>query len=641
MIDSLSPCPECKDSGLPWLGQIPAHWELRRNGRLFRQRNETGFPELPILEVSLNTGVRVRDFENATRKQVMSDREKYKRARQGDVAYNMMRMWQGAVGVAPVDGLISPAYIAAQPLPQTDARYYEYLFRIDDYKNEINKFSRGIVSDRNRLYWEDFKQIPSPFPPPEEQAAIVRFLDHADWRIRRYIRAKRQLIAMLNEQTKAIIHRAVTRGLDPNVRLKPSGVEWLGEVPEHWKLSRVKSEFACLNNRRIPLSGPERGAMKLKLYDYYGASGVSHPSVLSVAGIFEFEDRTMIEITRGDILQAETQALVNTVNCVGVMGRGIALQFKKEFPNNFTAYRAACDREELEPGKMLVVNLHQLQWPQYVINFPTKRHWKGKSCIEDIKSGLAALIEELRTRKIESVAIPPLGCGLGGLDWEVVRPMIERAFEELPDVRVVLYEPAGAPAAEKMVKTKKAPNMTVGRASLLGLMRRYLAAVMDPYVSLLEIHKLMYFMQESGEPLRLAYAKGPYGPYAANLRHVLSLIEGHFITGYGDAEDDPTRQIEMSMDASARAERFLADHEETRRRFDCVGKLIQGFETPYAMELLSTVHWVGKQEGAATAEAAVEKVHDWSDRKKLFPEEHIRLAWKVLQSEGWLATNQK
>lgn len=240
MIDDLKPYDSHKDSRLPWLGQLPSHWEIRRNGRLFRQRNETGFPDLPILEVSLKTGVRIRDFENSTRKQVMSDRDKYKRARQGDIAYNMMRMWQGAVGVAPVDGLISPAYVVAQPLPDTLPRYYEYLFRIDDYKNEVNKFSRGIVSDRNRLYWEDFKQMPSPFPPPEEQDAIVRFLDHVDRRIRRYIRSKRRLIALLNEQKQAIIHRAVTRGLDPNVRLKPSGIESFGNVPNDWEVVPFK-----------------------------------------------------------------------------------------------------------------------------------------------------------------------------------------------------------------------------------------------------------------------------------------------------------------------------------------------------------------------------------------------------------------
>ncbi len=239
MINNLKPYDEYKDSKLPWLGGIPARWMIRRNGRLFAQRNETGFSNLPILEVSLKTGVRVRDFDNSTRKQVMADREKYKRARQGDIAYNMMRMWQGAVGVAPVDGLISPAYVVARPLPEIGSRYYEYLFRTGAYMNEVNRFSRGIVSDRNRLYWEDFKQMPSPFPPPEEQAAIVRFLDHADRRIRRYIRAKRKLIALLNEQKQAIIHRAVTRGLDPNICLKPSGVAWLGDVPEHWEVTTL------------------------------------------------------------------------------------------------------------------------------------------------------------------------------------------------------------------------------------------------------------------------------------------------------------------------------------------------------------------------------------------------------------------
>jgi type I restriction enzyme S subunit len=211
---------------------------MRRNGRLFAQRNQTGFARLPILEVSLKTGVRVRDFDSATRKQVLSDKDKYKRACCGDVAYNMMRLWQGAVGVAPVDGLVSPAYVVARPLAETNARYFEYVFRTDSYKSEINKFSRGIVSDRNRLYWEDFKQMPSPVPPLEVQAAIVRFLDHADRRIRRYIRGKQKLIAVLNEQKQAIIHSAVTRGLDPKVRLKPSGIEWLGHVPEHWEVAR-------------------------------------------------------------------------------------------------------------------------------------------------------------------------------------------------------------------------------------------------------------------------------------------------------------------------------------------------------------------------------------------------------------------
>lgn len=240
MIEGLKPYSKRKASGALWLPEIPASWEMRRNGRLFVERNETNAGELPILEVSLRTGVRVRNFETGARKQVMADREKYKRARQGDIAYNMMRMWQGAVGVVPTDGLVSPAYVVARPLRDVLPAYFEYVFRTDAYKRQVNDYSRGIVADRNRLYWDSFKQIPTPFPPPDEQAAIVKFLGHADQKINRYMRAKRKLIALLNEQKQAIIHRAVTRGLDPHVKLRSSGVQWLGDVPLHWKLKRFK-----------------------------------------------------------------------------------------------------------------------------------------------------------------------------------------------------------------------------------------------------------------------------------------------------------------------------------------------------------------------------------------------------------------
>lgn len=248
MIADLAPYRAMRDSHVPWLGKIPVHWEIARNGRLFAQRNETGFPELPILEVSLKTGVRVRDFEGSNRKQVMTDKDKYKRARAGDIAYNMMRMWQGAVGVAPVDGLVSPAYVVARPVEGTTSEYFERLFRLPAYMAEVNRYSRGIVSDRNRLYWEDFKQIVSPFPPPSEQGAIVRFLNSMDRRIRCYIRAKQKLITLLEEQKQAIIHHFVTRGLDPDVRLKATGVEWLGHVPEHWRVLQIRRLISFLTS---------------------------------------------------------------------------------------------------------------------------------------------------------------------------------------------------------------------------------------------------------------------------------------------------------------------------------------------------------------------------------------------------------
>lgn len=177
MISGLKPYPEYKDSGLPWLGRVPSAWQVVRNRSLFSQRNQTGYGELQILEVSLKTGVRVRDFESSKRKQVMSDMAKYKRAVKNDVAYNMMRMWQGAVGVAPVDGLVSPAYVVAKPYPDVEPQFFVELFRTSDYMSEIDNCSRGIVMDRNRLYWYQFKQIQSPCPPPAEQSAIVRFLN--------------------------------------------------------------------------------------------------------------------------------------------------------------------------------------------------------------------------------------------------------------------------------------------------------------------------------------------------------------------------------------------------------------------------------------------------------------------------------
>ncbi|MCY7324490.1 MAG: macro domain-containing protein [Phormidesmis sp. CAN_BIN36] len=346
----------------------------------------------------------------------------------------------------------------------------------------------------------------------------------------------------------------------------------------------------------------------------------------------------MIELTQGDILTANTEALVNTVNCVGVMGRGIALQFKKAYPENFKAYKAACDAEIMRPGKVLFFDLNHLYNPRFIINFPTKRHWRGNSRIEDIQAGLDDLINIVQHQKIQSIAIPPLGCGLGGLNWAEVRPLISQAFSALPEVKVLLFEPVGAPAAADMVTTAKAPEMTPGRAALIGLMRRYLAAVMDPTITLLEVHKLMYFMQESGEPLKLQYEKAAYGPYAKNLRHVLNVIEGHFISGYGDAEDRPDIPLELKSHAAEQAELFLSEREDTQQLFDRVAQLVEGFETTFSMELLATVHWVATKEAAVTPEAAIEKVHAWNSRKQMFEPRQIRLAWERLHQAGWITS---
>lgn len=210
----LDPNVRLKPSGVEWLGDVPAHWKVVRNGQLFAQRNETGFPELPILEVSLKTGVRIRDLENSDRKQMMTIRSDYKRAITGDIAYNTMRMWQGAVGVAPVDGLVSPAYVIAQPLHGTESRYFSALFRTSAYMAEVDKYSRGIVKDRNRLYWEDFKQMPSLRPPPYEQTAIVEYLDKATTDIDTAISHTHRQIELLQEYRIRLIADVVTGKMD-------------------------------------------------------------------------------------------------------------------------------------------------------------------------------------------------------------------------------------------------------------------------------------------------------------------------------------------------------------------------------------------------------------------------------------------
>lgn len=343
----------------------------------------------------------------------------------------------------------------------------------------------------------------------------------------------------------------------------------------------------------------------------------------------------MIEYKSGDILREDVEAIINTVNCVGVMGRGIALQFKNAFPENFRAYVAACKKGEVQPGRMFMFSTGQLTNPRFIINFPTKRHWHGKSRMEDIEAGLKELVDTIRRYNIHSIAIPPLGSGLGGLDWAEVKQLIEKALGQLTDVSVIIYEPKGTPATEKMVYNREVPTMTTGRAALVELMNRYLSGLLDPFVTLLEVHKLMYFMQEAGEPLRLKYQKAPYGPYAENLRHVLHAIEGHLVYGYADGGDAPDKQLKLVPGAIEDATTFLRQHIDTRTHFDKVAELIGGFESPFGLELLSTVHWVMKNESVNSVAEVISHTYAWNDRKRQFTLRQITLAVDVLSNKGW------
>jgi O-acetyl-ADP-ribose deacetylase (regulator of RNase III) len=344
----------------------------------------------------------------------------------------------------------------------------------------------------------------------------------------------------------------------------------------------------------------------------------------------------IIERGQGNLLAADVDALVNTVNTEGVMGKGLALQFKKAFPEAFASYDQACRAGEVKVGRMHVVR--RLASPRFIINFPTKKHWRNPSKLEYIEMGLRDLVAHVRELGIHSIAVPPLGCGNGGLEWAAVRPRIESAFAAVPDVRVVLFEPAGAPAANEIIDHRARPTMTDSRAAVLSLMGRYSSTNYEYRLSLVEVQKLAYFLQEAGEPLRLQFKAHFYGPYADNLRKALRNIEGHYTRGLADGKNSPETPLEILPGALEEAEVHLAAQPESRARLERVARLIDGFETPFGMELLGSVHWVMRRSSnAEDAEAVVAAVQSWSERKRSqMKSGHIQAAWRRLREQGWV-----
>jgi O-acetyl-ADP-ribose deacetylase (regulator of RNase III) len=344
----------------------------------------------------------------------------------------------------------------------------------------------------------------------------------------------------------------------------------------------------------------------------------------------------VVEFRSDNLLEADVEALVNTVNTVGVMGKGIALQFKKKFPENFKAYEQAHKNGELRIGKMFTVSL-QLTNPRYIINFPTKNHWREKSRVEYVREGLEDLLREIERLDIRSVALPPLGCGNGGLDWETeVRPLIEGAFARVPEVQVYAYEPFAASDPVVMSTEGPRPDLTPARAVMLWLIGAYKAS--HYALGRLAAQKLAYFAQTAGEAsLNLDFEEAKYGPYAEKLNFLLQALEGHYTRGYGDRSSKS--DIELLPGSEEEAADFLRDHPEIEARLEKVARLIEGFETPYGMELLATVHWVANRKGATSFDDALRIVQEWNPRKEhLFSEQHVGVAWERLEDEGWIST---
>jgi len=344
-----------------------------------------------------------------------------------------------------------------------------------------------------------------------------------------------------------------------------------------------------------------------------------------------------IEIAKGDLLEQRVDAIVNTVNTVGVMGKGIALQFKRKWPANTKAYEAACKRGEIVPGKMFVFDNGGLIEPKYIINFPTKRHWRQPSRLADIEVGLVDLIAQVRHLNIMSIAVPPLGCGNGGLDWAVVQPRIVAAFQNLPEVDVRLFAPNVGEGVRALAPETVKLRMTAGRAAILKLLSIY-REMMYP-LSQIEVQKLTYFLVDAGQDLgTLQFQTHTYGPYAPTLRHVLTKMDGAYLTGVGDGEHPS--EIRVVGSALAEAVEFLAaqDDRDTANRVERIARLIDGFETPYGMELLATVHWAAREVGdVPSLDSVVKRVHGWTARKRqIMKPNHIGAAYQRLVDEGWL-----
>jgi type I restriction enzyme, S subunit len=318
----LKPYPARKDSGMPWLGEVPEHWGEKRAKFFFREvddRSIAGGEEL--LSVSHKTGVTPRREKNVTMFLAESNAG-HKLCRPGDVVVNTMWAWMAALGVSRLEGLVSPSYGVYRPYRSGEfvSRYLDELLRTPAYRSEYVVRSTGITSSRLRLYPEAFLRIPFLWPPLDEQNAIVRFLDHADRQIRRYIRAKEKLIKLLEEQKQVIVHRAVTRGLDPSVRLKPSGIEWLGDVPEHWEVMRLARVIADGPKNGISPAVDERGVIESFSISAVreGKVEVRPRDVKYVSG-----DRAVIERTyrllRGDVLLVRGNGNIRLVGRAGLV----------------------------------------------------------------------------------------------------------------------------------------------------------------------------------------------------------------------------------------------------------------------------------------------------------------------------------
>ena len=350
----------------------------------------------------------------------------------------------------------------------------------------------------------------------------------------------------------------------------------------------------------------------------------------------------------GNLLNAETDAVVNTVNTVGVMGKGIALMFKERFPKNYEAYVAACERDEVQIGKMFVTSNDEFKGPRWIINFPTKKHWRQPTKLEWIEVGLAALKKVIIEKGIRSIAIPPLGCGNGGLDWKVVRSLIETSLSDLQDVDIIVFEPTDQ--YQNVAKKNGVEKLTPARALVAESVRRYW--VLGIECTLLETQKLAWFLERTinrinlPNPLDLRFVADRYGPYANRLIHLLNGLDGSYLHSERRLSDArPFDTIWFEESKKSRIEVYLKSDEAKQYlpALESMDQLIDGFQSPLGMEALATVDWLIYREGAPpTLDGIRNGIRNWPAgptharrKEKLFTDRLLQLALDRLRAIGF------
>lgn len=317
-------------------------------------------------------------------------------------------------------------------------------------------------------------------------------------------------------------------------------------------------------------------------------------------------------------MEAEVEAVVNTVNTVGVMGKGIALMFKERFPENYKTYAKACKANEVEIGRMFVWSTDELTGPKWVINFPTKKHWRSRTKLEWIESGLESLRRTIDDLGIRSIAVPPLGCGNGGLEWKVVRPLLQAALRDLDGVEVLVYEPTSE--YQNVAKRSGVNNLTPARALVAELVRRYW--VLGIECTILEVQKLAWFLgryierMNLDDPLDLRFEADRYGPYADRLTHLLNSLDGSYLhcdKRLADAGPMDTIWFDESQREKVHTYLYSGEAKKYTPALEATDKLIDGFQSPLCMEALATVDWLVYREACEPTLKGIRRgLSDWS-----------------------------